>query len=317
MTENNDNNSLIAVIGPTATGKSELAINLALEFNGEIISADSRQVYRYMDIGTAKLRQEEMSGVPHYLIDIKNPDEEFSLAQYQLSAKEYIVDIQRRGKIPILAGGSGLYVWALLEGWEIPRVKPDLELRKKLEEQVAGGDINELYRELREIDPEAAESIDPRNVRRVIRALEVSRQSDKPFSRLKSKQKPPFHSLIIGLTAKRQELYSRIDIRVDSMMRNGLVEEVKRLVDMGYGPEIPAMSGIGYKQILMFLRDEISLDSAVYQIKTETHRLVRKQNNWFKLTDERIKWLDIEQDYITSAYNLVRDFLSGNKKEKV
>ena len=304
-------NSLVAIVGPTATGKSDLAIDIAREFNGEIVSGDSRQIYRYMDIGTAKLSRNEMSGIPHHLIDIKNPDEDFSLAQYQEIAKQAIDDIRQRGKLPVLAGGSGQYIWALLEGWGIPKIKPDRELRRRLEEKAAGGGGDELYRELQEIDPEAAENIDLRNVRRVIRALEVSIRANQPFSRLKSKENPSFDALIIGLTTDRQELYRRIDARVGSMIKRGLVEEVNKLVNMGYSASIPAMSGIGYKQIIRYLNGEMSLESAVYRIKTETHRLVRRQYNWFNLTDERIKWFDITEDYKPEVNSLLTGFLPG------
>ena len=303
-------NSLVAVVGPTATGKSDLAIYLAREFDGEVINADSRQVYRYMDIGTAKLSWEELALVPHHLIDIINPDEDFSLAQYKEMATGKIDDIHERGKLPILAGGTGQYVRALLEGWGVPKVEPDLELRKKLEKKAAEGKADELYRELEEVDPEAARTIDPRNVRRVIRALEVSSQTGKPFSRLRTKTPPPYDTLIIGLTTDRKELYRRIDLRVDSMIENRLLDEVKKLKQMGYGADIPAMSSIGYKQIMMYLNDEISLESAIHQIKTETHRLVRRQYNWFSLSDERIKWLDIQDDFKEKARNLVAGFLS-------
>jgi tRNA dimethylallyltransferase len=304
-----DNKPLVAVVGPTATGKSDLAIYLAQEFDGEVINADSRQVYRYMDIGTAKLTREELAAVPHHLIDIINPDEDFSLAQYKEMATAKIVDIHERGKLPILAGGSGQYIWALLEGWGIPKVEPDLDLRQKLEEKAAEGKADELHRELEEVDPEAARTIDPRNVRRVIRALEVSSQAGKPFSRMKTKKTPPYNTFIIGLTTDRKELYRRIDLRVDSMIEKGLVDEVKKLKKMGYGADIPAMSGIGYKQVMMYLDDEISLESAVHQIKTETHRLVRRQYNWFSLSDERIKWLDIQDDFKEEARELVAEFL--------
>lgn len=304
-------NPLVAVVGPTATGKSDLAIYLAREFDGEVINADSRQVYRYMDIGTAKLSREELALIPHYLIDIMNPDEDFSLAQYKEIATGEIADIHKRGKLPILAGGSGQYVWALLEGWDIPKVEPDLELRQRLKEKAAEGKADELYHELEEIDPEAARTIDPRNIRRVIRALEVTLQTGKPFTQLRTKQTPPYDTLIIGLTTERKELYRRIDLRVDSMIENGLVDEVKNLMEMGYGVDVPTMSSIGYKQIMMFLDGEISLESAVHQMKTETHRLVRRQYNWFSLSDERIKWLDIQDDFKEEARELVAEFISS------
>ena len=309
MTSAHTNKPLVAVVGPTATGKSNLAIYLALEFDGEIINADSRQVYRYMDIGTAKLSREELALVPHHLIDIINHDEDFSLGQYKEMVTEIITDMHERGKLPILAGGSGQYVWALLEGWVIPKVEPDPELRRRLEERAAEGKAEELFRELQEVDPEAARTIDPRNVRRVIRALEVSSQTGKPFSQLRTRQAPPFDTLIIGLTTDRKELYRRIDLRVDSMIENGLIDEVKKLTEMGYGAGIPNMSSIGYKQISMYLDGEISLESAVHQVKTETHRLVRRQYSWFSLSDERIKWLDIQDDFKEEARNLVAEFL--------
>jgi tRNA dimethylallyltransferase len=169
--------------------------------------------------------------------------------------------------------------------------------------------VDELYHELEEVDPEAARTIDPRNLRRVIRALEVSYRTGKPFSQLRTKQTPAYDALIIGLTTDRKELYRRIDLRVDSMIENGLVDEVKKLKKMGYGADIPSMSGIGYKQVMMYLDDEISLESAVHQIKTETHRLVRRQYNWFSLSDERIKWLDIQDDFKEEARELVAEFL--------
>ncbi len=304
-------NSLVAIVGPTAAGKSALAIKLAREFDGEIINADSRQVYRYMDIGTAKPGREELSRVPHHLVDIKNPDEDFSLAQYQQLAYRAIEDIQQRGRLPLLVGGSGLYVRAVLEGWGIPKVGPDPEFRRSLEEKASEGGADELYRELVETDPEAARNIDPRNVRRLIRALEVSRQAGAPFSRLQSKEAPPFDILIIGLTTERAELYHRIDLRVDAMIERGLVEEVRKLMNMGYSPELPAMSGIGYKQIGMYLRGELTLESAVYQIKTGTHRLVRRQYNWLRLTDDSIHWFDIQDDFEPEVMALVAGFISG------
>lgn len=302
---------IIAVVGPTATGKSDLAIHLALKYGGEVVSADSRQVYRHMDIGTAKITAEEQVTVPHYFIDIKNLGDKFSLAEYQDMALEIIADIQQRGKIPVLAGGTGQYVWAILEGWEIPRVEPDLELRRELEDVAKAGEADQLYKELQEKDPEAAASIDHRNVRRVIRALEVVRQTNQLFSRQKTRKQPPYETLIIGLTAERKLLYHRIDTRVDDMIEQGFIEEVKNLLDMGVDPGIPAMSGIGYKQIVMHLDDKLTLDEAVFQIKVETHRLVRRQYNWFKLIDERIHWLDIEDNYYQQAEGLVEGFLGS------
>ncbi|MFC2021603.1 tRNA (adenosine(37)-N6)-dimethylallyltransferase MiaA [Chloroflexota bacterium] len=302
---------LVAIVGPTATGKSQLALRLAQTFDREIVSADSWQVYRHMDIGTAKPSRQELSLVPHHLIDVVNPDEDFSLAQYQQLVYRTIDDIQQRHKLALLVGGSGLYVWAVLEGWEIPQVPPDPEFRRSLQEKAARGETGELYQELMKVDPVAARKIDRRNVRRVIRALEVCRGAGAPFSQLQQKKAPPFNSLIIGLTANRVELYRRVDLRVDEMIELGLVEEVRKLVDMGYGLDLSAMSGIGYKQIGMFFKGDLSLAAAIQQIKFETHRLVRHQYSWFRLKDDRIKWFDIEGKTEPEIATSVAKFISG------
>ena len=286
-------NRLVAIVGPTAVGKSQLALRLAQAFNGEIVSADSRQVYRHMDIGTAKPSQEELALVPHHLINIVNPDEDFSLAQYQELAYRAIENIQRRSKLALLVGGSGLYIWSVLEGWEIPQVPPDLKFRHSLEEKAARVGKDELYQELKQVDPVAAQKIDRRNVRRTIRALEVYRGAETPLSQLQHKKAPSFNTLIIGLTTDREELYRRIDLRVDEMIKQGLVAEIEGLVNMHYDLALPALSGIGYKQIGMFLRGELTLAAAIQQIKFETHRFLRHQYNWFRLEDDRIKWFDI------------------------
>jgi tRNA dimethylallyltransferase len=302
-------NPLLAIVGPTGVGKSRLALRPAQALNGEIVSADSRQVYRYMDIATAKPGKDELSLVPHHLIDIVNPDEDFSLAQYQQLAYRAIEDIQQRHKLAILVGGSGLYVWAVLDGWRIPKVAPDPEFRHSLEEKVARVGKDELYQELAKVDPVAAQRIDPSNMRRMIRALEVYRGTEIPFSQLQLKTKPLFNTLIIGLTTDRAELYQRIDLRVDEMIKRGLVDEVKGLVDRGYSFNLPAMSGIGYKQVGMYLRGELTLTAAIQRIKFETHRLVRHQYSWFRLKDDRIKWFDI-QDNVDSQIiaSLRREF---------
>ena len=300
-------NPLVAIVGPTATGKSSLALELCQTLNGEIISADSRQVYRYMDIGTAKPTEEEQALVPHHLIDVVNPDEDFSLALYQSRALEAIDYIQRRGKLAFLVGGSGLYVWALLEGWRIPQVPPDPALRQSLEARakVEGGE--KLYDELKETDPAAAERIDPRNVRRVIRALEVGLQGT-PFSQLQVKH-PFVDSIIIGLTTDRADLYRRIDARVDNMIEKGLVEEVKGLVTRGYGLDLPSMSGLGYKQIGLYLQGKTDLPTAIQQIKFDTHSFARHQYNWFRLKDKRINWFEAEQGINRDVYRFVQRFV--------
>lgn len=302
-------NCLVAMVGPTGVGKSRLAIRLAQTFNGEIVSADSRQVYRHMNIGTAKPILRELSLVPHHLIDIINPDDAFSLAQYQRLAYQAIGDIQRRSKLALLVGGSGLYVWSVVEGWRIPQVPSDPEFRHSLERKATEVGRDKLYQELMQVDPVAAQRIDPRNVRRIIRALEVCRNTETPFSQLQYKRAPLFGILIIGLTADRAELYRRIDLRVDEMLEQGLVAEVKKLVEMGYGFNLPAMSGIGYRQIGMFLRGELTLAAATQQIKFETHRFVRHQYSWFRLKDDRIHWFDIQNKVDSGTTALVAKFI--------
>jgi len=305
-------NRLLAIVGPTGVGKSRLALRLAQAFGGEIVNADSRQVYRYMDIGTAKPTPQERALVPHHLIDIASPDENFSLAQYQQLALKAIENIQQRNMLPIVVGGSGQYVWSVLEGWGIPQVAPNLEFRQSLEERADIGEGDKLYEELVSIDPLAAQRIDPRNVRRTIRALEVFQETETPFSQLQRKEASPFTTFIIGLTADREELYRRIDLRVDRMIEQGLVEEVKRLVSRGFNFNMPAMSGIGYKQIGHFLRGELTLPGAIQQIKFETHRLARQQYTWFQLQDTRIKWFDIQRTADSQIMAPLNRFLRGS-----
>lgn len=283
---------LIAIVGPTGVGKTRLAVQLARVCHGEIISADSRQVYRHMDIGTAKPTPEEQAQARHHLIDIINPDEDFSLAAYQRLAGEAIRDIQRRGKLPFLVGGTGQYVWAVLEGWEVPPVPPDTTLRRSLEQRALAGESGALYRELQAIDQAAAAKIDPRNVRRVIRALEVSQRTGQPFSTLTRKSAPPFDTLIIGLTMERKALYRRVDTRVDDMIAGGFVDEVQRLLSMGYPLSLPSMSSIGYREIGLHLQGKLPLAEAVAKIKTGTHRFIRHQHAWFRPDDGRIRWYE-------------------------
>ncbi len=303
-------NHLVAIVGPTGVGKTRLALHLARTFSGEIVSADSRQVYRYMNIGTAKPGPEELSLVPHHLISIVNPDQDFSLAQYQALAYRAILDIQQRDKIPFLVGGSGLHVWAVLEGWKIPEVPPDFKFRQSLAERADHGGADELYQELVQVDPASAQKIDPRNVRRVIRALEVHRRAGTIFAKLPGKEPPPFKIFIIGLTADRAEIYRRIDLRVDEMVEHGLVAEVEKLVEMGYDFKLPAMSSIGYRQIGMFLKGELTLASVVAQIKFETHRFVRHQYAWFRLRDDRIHWFNVKSQSDSEIEAALTKFLN-------
>jgi tRNA dimethylallyltransferase len=300
---------LVSVAGPTGIGKTGLAIRLAQEFGGEIVNADSRQVYHFLDIGTAKPTPEEMALVPHHLFDFVDPAENFSLGQYVQLAGSAIESIQEKDKLPLLVGGTGQYVWSILEGWQIPAVAPDTDYRQSLEKRAASGGVEELYRELIELDPAAAQKIDRRNVRRVIRALEVHHTAGFPISRLQQKQNPPFKTMIIGLTTNRKELYRRVDLRVEAMIAGGWIDEVKKLLRLGYKLDLPSLSGIGYKQVGMFLESTLSLEEAIQKIKVENHRFIRHQYAWFRLNDERIHWFDVQNSLEPEVFELVRRFI--------
>ena len=282
---------LVAVVGPTASGKTALAIGLAEKlreyYRFEGVNADSRQVYRYMDIGTAKPTAEEQAELSHHLIDVVYPDEAFSLATWLEMANEALESAWGHGHVPVVVGGTGQYVWALLEGWRVPKVPPQEELRRELAERPS----DELLEELRRVDPEAQEYVQPQNVRRVIRALEVYYATGKPFSHWRTREPPKFEWLALGMHLPREELYERIDQRVDAMIEAGFVDEVRRLRGMGYAYELPSMSSIGYGEMCRHLEGEIGLEEAVRQTKTGTHRLARHQNAWFKAGDERIRWV--------------------------
>jgi tRNA dimethylallyltransferase len=301
---------LIAIVGPTGVGKTKVAAALGANLGGEIVSADSRQTYKGTDIGTDKPTVEQRESVPHHLIDVVAPDEEFTLAQYQKSAYQAIEDILSRNKVPFLVGGTGLYVKAVLEGFVIPRVEPCLALREELLQQAQRDGEQVLHARLREVDPEAAANIDPRNVRRVIRALEVFEALGRPISDLQDREPPPYRVLKIGLTMDRDELYRRIDERVDGMMRSGLLAEVQSLVAQGYDYDLPAMSGLGYRQIGMCLRGEVDLPTAIRKIKSETHRFVRQQYKWFRLDDETIRWFDMGEEPFDEIESTVVAFLN-------
>jgi tRNA dimethylallyltransferase len=285
---------LLVVVGPTAVGKTALAVRLGEALGGEVVSADSRQVYRGMDIGAAKPTAGERARVPHHLIDFRDPDEPLSLAEYQALAYRAIDDLLARGRLPMLVGGSGQYVRAVVEGWGIPAVPPDETLRAQLYAEAETAGAEALHARLHALDPIAAGRIDPRNVRRVVRALEVCLVAGRPISELQRKIPPPYRVVQIGFTRPRPALYCRVDDRVDAMIAAGLVDEVRRLAEAGYGWRLPAMSGLGYRQMGAYLRGETSLEEAVQSIKRETRRFIRQQYNWFRPSDPRIRWFDLE-----------------------
>lgn len=289
--------NVIVIIGPTASGKTKLSIELAKLINGEIISADSMQIYKYMDIGTAKPDEKEREGIKHYLIDEVYPDEEFSVARFKELSLKYIKEIINKGKVPIVAGGTGLYINSLIYNFEFSDTICDWELRNKLAKEAMEKGNEYVHNMLKEIDPVAAERIHKNNVKRVIRAIEVYTHTNKPISvhQEESRRIPPeYNFIIIGITMDRQKLYDRINKRVDRMIENGLVEEVKKLVEMGYDKSTIAMQGLGYKEILAYLRNEITLDEAIEILKRDTRRYAKRQITWFKRLED-VYWINMDE----------------------
>lgn len=273
-------------------GKTALAVDLAVRYRGEIIGADSRQVYRHMDIGTAKPTDQQRRQVPHHLLDILDPDQNFDVASFMSMARSAASDIRSRNGLPIIAGGTGQYIWALHDGWEVPQPPADPKFRdaKTLEAEQKGAAV--LHEELTAIDPTRAAQIHPQNVRRVIRALEIHHATQGLPSEVAVRSGAGPDALVIGLTMERRELYQRIDRRVDAMLSAGFLDEVKRLAEMGFAMGKGPLSSPGYRELGQFLDGEMSLDEAVQRTKYQTHRLVRRQYSWFKPNDPRIKWLD-------------------------
>ena len=302
---------LIALVGPTAVGKTATAVCLCRDFRGEIISADSRQIYRGLDIGTAKPTPQERAAAVHHLIDIVDPNQTLGLAEYQALAYAVIDGVLARGRVPFLVGGTGQWVQAVVQGWGVPRVPPDRALRAELEAEAGRVGVQALHARLAAVDPAAAAKIDHRNVRRVVRALEVYLKSGIPISQHQRAQPPPYRIVQIGLTMPRQTLYARADARVERMLEEGLLAEVKTLVAEGYGLHLPAMSGLGYRQIGQHLAGELGMDEAVQRIKKETRRFIRQQYNWFRLDNPAIHWFDASSEFYGELYRLVTGFLAG------
>ncbi len=283
---------VVLLVGPTAVGKTALSLELAGQMNAEIISADSRLFYRGMDIGTAKPTPAERGGIPHHLIDVTEPDETWSLALFQRQAKAIIADIQARGKLPLVVGGTGQYVRAITEGWQVPAQQPDERMRAALEswaDEIGG---EGLHQRLALLDPQAAAAIDWRNQRRTVRALEVIFNTGRRFSEQRTKGSLPYQYKMIGLIRERPELYARVDARIEQMLADGFEAEVRGLLEKGYSPDAPALSAIGYREMIEYVQGQISLEEAVMLIKRRTRQFVRRQANWFKESDARIRWFD-------------------------
>ena len=284
---------LVILTGPTAVGKTALSIHLAQAIGGEIISADSMQVYKGMDIGSAKIRPEEMQGVPHYLIDELEPDEEFHVVRFQQMAKKYLQQIYDHGHIPIVVGGTGFYIQALLYDIDFTENKGDLSIRQQLEALAAEKGAEYLHQKLAEVDPKSAEDIHANNVKRVVRALEFYQETGTRISEHNEQErqkKSPYHFVYFVLNDERKKLYERIDQRIDQMLDDGLVEEVTFLKKKGYTRDMVSMQGLGYKEILDYLDGTISLEEAIYRIKRDTRHFAKRQITWFK-RERDVTWI--------------------------
>lgn len=280
----------IIITGPTGIGKTKISIDAAKQFNGEIISADSMQIYKHLDIGTAKVTEDEIAGIPHHLIDIVEPGEEFTVKDYRALAKEKIKDIQNKGKLPIIVGGTGLYINSLIKPFHFGNTPPIPEFREEMNQLVADEGLESVYKLLKKESPEAASKVDPKNKNRVIRALEISRYKvDAPPAEV-----PEYKYLFIGLNTDRDVLYDRINKRVDIMVEDGLLEEVKNLCSMGMAQGIRATKAIGYVEILDYLEGLITYEEAIEKIKQHSRNYAKRQLTWFRR--ENIKWFDISDE---------------------
>lgn len=307
---------MIVLTGPTAVGKTELSISLAKKINGSIISADSMQVYKYMDIGSAKITKEEMCGVKHYLVDELMPEEEFNIYRFKEMALKALEEIYAEGKIPIIVGGTGFYIQGLLYDIDFSETAADEAYRKEMEDYARENGVHALHELLREVDPESCDAIHENNVKRVIRALEYYHQTGQKISDHNKKErekKSPYNFAYFVLNDIRENLYARIDKRVDLMVEKGLVDEVKRLKNMGYTPDMVSMQGLGYKEILWYLDNRCTLNEAVETIKQETRHFAKRQLTWFR-REKEVVWID--KDKFDYDNNRILDFISNTLEEK-
>ncbi len=297
---------LVVILGPTAVGKTEISLQLAENFNGEIVSADSRLFYRGMDIGTAKPTIGDRLRVPHHLIDVADPDKIWSLAVFQTEANKAIQRIHGQHHLPFLVGGTGQFVRSIIEGWSIPPVEPNPSLRKVLYQWAQNIGPYELHAKLEVLDPPAAKAIDPSNERRTIRALEVILSTGKRFSNQRTSGHVLYNPLLLGLTCPRPELYRRIDDRISRMITSGFIEEVRGLLDHGYSPELPTLTAIGYGEIVAYIQGKMGLEDAIIKMKHRTRVFVRRQANWFKMNDPCIHWFQVDENAKENMGKMIR-----------
>jgi len=300
---------LVVILGPTAVGKTEIAIQLAERMEGEIVSADSLLFYRGMDIGTAKPTPTQRQRVPHHLIDVAEPDQTWNLAIFQQQARQAIKSIHSRQRLPFLVGGTGQYIHAIIEAWEVPPAKPNHDMRQALERWAAIITPAGLHRRLAILDSEAAARINPRNMRRTVRALEVILSTGQRFSVQRQRLPNPYHAITLGLMRPRPELYARIDERIQTMLDSSLVEEVRALLERGYSPDLPTLSAIGYHEMISYLQGRTTLEEAIAQIKRRTRLFVRRQANWFKLHDPNIHWFDVTAGVVDEMESVIRAWM--------
>jgi len=312
---------ILVLAGPTASGKTALGVALAKELNGEIISADSMQIYRYMNIGTAKVTAQEMQGVPHYLVDYVSPDEDFSVAKFKAAALEAIEKILSRGKLPIIVGGTGLYINSLTLPWDFQKNDGSEAIRNRLEAEAQTAGKEALYERLKSVDPVSAQMIHANNIKRVIRALEIFEINGKPksyFDEKTKQQEVPYDYLLLGLKWPREVLYDRINRRIDKMVESGLIEETQMLIDRGYDWNLTALKAIGYKELRPYLQGEMSLEESLILLKRDSRHYAKRQMTWFR-KDERIHWIEMNEE--KQLNQLVKACMAEitswlNKKEK-
>jgi tRNA dimethylallyltransferase len=302
---------LVVILGPTGVGKTEVSLQLAERLGGEIVSADSRLFYRGMDIGTAKPSLAERQRVPHHLIDVTTPDKGWSLGIFQREARRAIAEIHARGRLPFLVGGTGQYVRAVIEEWNLPHVEPNPGLRQALQSWEEEVGYLEMHKRLATLDSQAAASIDARNVRRTMRALEVILSTGKRFSEQRGRGRILYRLLQMGISRPRPEVYARIDARIQAMLAAGLVEEVQGLLARGYTEDLPPLSAIGYREIMAYLKGQLTLEAAVVEIKRATRVFVRRQANWFKDNDPEIHWLEANPQIVDEMETIIQNWLVG------
>lgn len=312
-----DDRKILVIIGSTGVGKSDCAYRVAKALDGEIVSIDSRYLYRGMDIGTAKPDLQMRKTIPHHLVDVADPDENWSLALFQTQVLEALESIFKRNKLPILVGGTGQYYRAIMEGWQPPSVPPNPFLRQILEQFLASLPSEERTRRLACLDPKSAEEIDPRNIRRMVRAFEVIFSSGKPFSQQRRGRPIQYPTLVIGLSLPRDELYERCDQRIYRMIEGGWIDEVQRLLSRGYTPDLPSFSAIGYREIAAYLNGSIPFEQVIEQIKRRTRSLIRRQATWFRADDPTIHWYVAREKVHIEILEAVEQWLKAPSRFRV